>query len=35
MTSNLTSTLDVSHIMRHTNRRILYFTVANVWHQSV
>jgi len=27
MTSGLTSALEVSHIMRYTNRRILYFTL--------
>jgi len=27
MTSDLTSALEVSHIMRYTNRRILYFTL--------
>jgi len=33
MTSDLTSALEVSHIMRYTNRRILYFhnTVQHSW----
>jgi len=30
MTSDLTSALEVSHIMRYTNRRILYFTLLSV-----
>jgi len=28
MTSDLTSALEVSHIMRYTNRRVLYFTLG-------
>jgi len=29
MTSDLTSALEVSHIMRYTHRRILYFTLLH------